>query len=601
LRHRHPSGVRRNDPFRIIISPTASFYCRAALLAARPFLSWMLALRPYRALYRRACTSSTSAFCIRALRTLDIEIDLAAGSASSVPPAGPLIVVANHPHGIVDGLALADVVSRRRPDVRVLTNHRLAQIPDLEDLCLFVDVSRGRDSAARSLAGLRGALRWLKDGHVLVVFPAGSVAHGAWQTTATPVDSDWQDTVGRLALQSSATVVPAFIAGRNRRWFYRVGQLHHSLRTLLLARELLALRGGRIEIRLGRPMLLASGDGSARDGTQVTALMRVAVDRLAHSHAISASRTDLMTIDASDPAALGREVQRLTDQRLLESGRFEVFCAPASRIPSVLEEIGRLRELTFRGVGEGTGHALDLDRFDEHYLHLFVWNADAREIVGAYRIGCVDRILASHGIEGLYTSTLFRYDHRLLSRLGPAIELGRSFVRAEYQRSSNALLLLWRGIAQFVAQSRRYRVLFGPVSISSRYTDMSQHLLRAFLAQNARHRELADLVEAVNKPMDLRLSSGFEGWSAGDLQSLDRLIASREPDGKGIPVLLRQYLRLNAKLLGFSVDAAFGDALDALMMVDLAEVDRVMLNRYFGSQEAARLVSFRSEPRDAAA
>jgi putative hemolysin len=359
----------------------------------------------------------------------------------------------------------------------------------------------------------------------------------------------------------------------------------------LLARELLAQRGGRIEVRLGRPISIAGGDATAGPGSRVTGLMRLAVDGLAHTHSTSVQRPELTT-GALGRGALTTDVQELrSNHRLLGNGRFEVFCAPASRIPRVLREIGRLRELTFRGVGEGTGHDLDLDRFDEHYLHLFVWNVEAQEVVGAYRLGCVDRILESYGITGLYTTTLFRYDDRLLSRLGPSIELGRSFVRTEYQRSSNALLLLWKGIARFVAQSRRYRVLFGPVSISSRYTDMSQYLLRAFLAQNARHRELAELVEPVNRPAELQSPSVAHHFAASDLAALDRLIGSQEPDGKGVPVLLRQYLKLNARLLGFNVDPAFGDALDALMMVDLTKVDRVILNRYFGAQEAARLLS----------
>jgi putative hemolysin len=167
------------------------------------------------------------------------------------------------------------------------------------------------------------------------------------------------------------------------------------------------------------------------------------------------------------------------------------------------------------------------------------------------------------------------------------VELGRSFVRAEYQKSSNVLMLLWKGIAQFVVRSDRYRVLFGPVSISARYGDASRELLQAFLLQNARHRELAELVTALVPPAR-DVATGLT--CPADVQQLDKLIAGFELDGKGIPVLLRQYLRLNAKLLAFNVDAAFGDALDALMMVDLADVDRAILTRYFGREGAVRVL-----------
>jgi putative hemolysin len=294
------------------------------------------------------------------------------------------------------------------------------------------------------------------------------------------------------------------------------------------------------------------------------------------------------------PEALEQEIDGLSSEHhILAAGAYDVYCAPASCLPVVLREIGRLREISFRAVGEGTGRTIDLDEFDEHYHHLFVWHRDTREIVGAYRIGFTDQIVATRGIRGLYTSSLFRYDERLLARLGPAVELGRAFVRAEYQRSSNALLLLWKGIAQVVTRAGRYRVLYGPVSISSHYADTSQRLLRDFLAQNHYDRELGHLVEGICPPKD---ASGavFPSDRLTDLDDLQRRVVAGEADGKGVPVLLRQYLRLNARVLGFNVDRAFGEALDALMMVDLRDVDLPILTRYFGRQHAERLVAERA-------
>jgi putative hemolysin len=283
-----------------------------------------------------------------------------------------------------------------------------------------------------------------------------------------------------------------------------------------------------------------------------------------------------------DPALLQRDVDALpADSRLLSSGAFDVYCAAAPAIPHLLEEIGRLRELTFRAVGEGTGRRIDLDAFDGHYWHLFVWNRTRREVVGGYRLGPTDTVVAGHGLSGLYTTTLFRYDQRMLERLGPALELGRSFVRAEYQRGYNPLLLLWRGIGRFVAREPRYRVLFGPVSISSRYRDQSQQLLRAFLAQEHADAALAELVDPVNPPAPL-VPPPREAVAAADVGELDALI-SRIEGRRGIPVLLRQYMRLNATLLGFNVDPAFGGALDALMMVDLLRLPDSTLERYLGA------------------
>ena len=186
---------------------------------------------------------------------------------------------------------------------------------------------------------------------------------------------------------------------------------------------------------------------------------------------------------------------------LVESGPFQVFCVRAGQIPATLLEIGRLRAVTFRAVGEGSDCSLDLDRFDERYLHLFSWDRDHRQIVGAYRIGQTDRIVADAGVDGLYTRTLFRYDERLIERMrAPALELGRSFVRAEYQKNYNALLLLWKGIGRFIALHPQYRLLFGPVSISARYSDASHQLLMSFLRQNHFATEFGELVDALHPP-----------------------------------------------------------------------------------------------------
>ncbi|MFN7983565.1 MAG: GNAT family N-acyltransferase [Vicinamibacterales bacterium] len=282
----------------------------------------------------------------------------------------------------------------------------------------------------------------------------------------------------------------------------------------------------------------------------------------------------------SSADAVAWDIAKLpTSACLVASGEFQVFVATARQIPAALAEIGRLRECTYRAIGEGTGRTLDLDTFDEDYLHLFLWDRARRVIVGAYRIGQTDRVTAERGVEGLYTRTLFRYDERLIARLSPALELGRAFVRAEYQKDFSPLLLLWKGIGQFVVQHPRYRVLFGPVSISARYSDSSHNLLMAFLEQNHRDHDLAELVRAVN-PAQPR--SAASTTVPKKLEETNALVAQSEADGKGVPVLLRQYLKLNARLLGFNVDPDFGDALDALMMVDLTNVAPGILHRYLG-------------------
>jgi putative hemolysin len=289
-----------------------------------------------------------------------------------------------------------------------------------------------------------------------------------------------------------------------------------------------------------------------------------------------------------DPELLADEVASLNPDRLLvDEGDQQVFLADATEIPNVLREIGRLRELSFREVGEGTGRELDLDRFDDSYQHLFVWQSARHEIVGAYRIGSCDSILFREGVRGLYSATLFRYSRQLFEAMGPALELGRSFVRSEYQRSLAGLALLWKGLAQFVLRHPRYAILFGPVSISADYHSASQALITSFLKENNYRHPWARWVRPRTPlrghiPHRIRVA----GRELRHLDDVSAFIAEIETDHKGVPILLRQYLKLGGRLLGFNVDPDFSNVLDVLLMVDLRNTEERTLARYMGRSGA---------------
>jgi len=298
----------------------------------------------------------------------------------------------------------------------------------------------------------------------------------------------------------------------------------------------------------------------------------------------------MQVIDEVPRSALQTEIDALPpSQRLVDRGGFRVYLARAAEIPWVLQELGRLRELTFRAVGEGTGRCADVDVFDTYYLHLFVWDVRANAIAGAYRLGLADEILARRGPRGLYTHSLFEYPPGLLDVVNPAIELGRSFVRSEYQRSFAPLMLLWCGIGRFIECAPRYATLLGPVSISSRYAPASRRLMVEYLSRYPADGRLASQVRPRRPFCDEARAPASDAVISAPttLDELSRLIARIEPDGKGVPVLLRHYLRLGARLLGFSVDAEFADALDALMIVDVRQVDPMMLARYMGDSGSA--------------
>jgi putative hemolysin len=256
----------------------------------------------------------------------------------------------------------------------------------------------------------------------------------------------------------------------------------------------------------------------------------------------------------------------------------------------MLRELGRLREVTFRLAGEGTGKPRDLDHFDRYYWHVLLWNKTKQELVGAYRAGDTAKILAEHGLNGLYTSTLFRYDERVFEKIGPALELGRSFVRAEYQRQYAPLLLLWKGIARLLTTHTDTPVLFGAVSISNDYSKASREMIYRFFEARMQDDELAGMIE----PRRPFRPTGLRPWDCRamchalrDLEDLSQPIIDVERDGKGLPILLRQYAKVGGKLLGFNIDRKFSNVLDGLVVVDLRKTAPALLERFMGRQAAA--------------
>ena len=317
----------------------------------------------------------------------------------------------------------------------------------------------------------------------------------------------------------------------------------------------------------------------------------------ASAHEIESSSAGLRSaspvIDEVPREVLKAEIEALPpSQRLVHSGCFHVYWAHATQIREVLQEIGRLRELSFRAVGEGSGKSADVDSFDAYYLHMFVWDARVDAIVGAYRLGLAQQILSQCGMRGLYTHSLFRYDPRILELLKPAIELGRSFVRAEYQRSFAPMLLLWRGIARFIEVSPQYGVLFGAVSISNSYSGVSRELMVEYLSTHAAETHMARYVQP-RRPFRYKRTavSDLKPAVPRSIEELSRAIAQIEPDQKGIPILLRQYLRLGGRIIAFNVDSAFGNVLDGLMVVDLRQIDSAILERYMGKPA---MIAFRA-------
>jgi putative hemolysin len=541
----------------------------------------------------------------RLLKVLDISFLISADDLKHVPRSGSAIVAVNHPFGILDGAVLASLLTRLRPDVRFLANGILTVLPELRELVIPVDPISGRSAVAKNGRGLRQSIAHLRKGGMLVIFPAGEVAHFRWRAGAV-TEAEWNPAVARLVRIVGAPVVPMYIPGANGPAFQIAGMAHPALRTALLGWELLNKRGRRVEVQVGAPItaqkLLAMPTPREqvdylRWRTHLLATREQFKPHTAVPLSVRKKQANDRPIAAPMPTAdVAGEIATLPAGCVLgQSGDLEVYLSRAKHIPNVLHELGRLREITFRGVGEGTGKPLDIDEFDAHYLHLFVWNARSKELVGAYRLAPTDVVRIRYGVRGLYTATLFRFGDPFLDRLGPALELGRSFIREEYQRGFAPLLLLWKGIGAFVARNSRYKILFGPVSISNRYQAVSRELMISFLEKYALLRDWTGLVQnrhafhekflkGANRPA--LPDSGF------DIDDLSELVSDIEQQQTGVPILLRQYLKLGGKLLGFNVDPKFANALDGLILVDLTKTDPKLLERYLGKSEAQRFLEF---------
>lgn len=514
-----------------------------------------------------------------------------------IPSQGPLVTVANHPFGGVEGIILGDILRRARPDVRVLGNYLLQKMTELSNWIIPVDPFGNRSSAIANARAIKAAIRWVAEGGSLVTFPAGEVAHFDWGRKRI-TDPRWSPHVGAIIRHARADVLPVFFPGANSLFFQIAGLFHPRLRTALLPHELVNKSSQAINVYIGKVIPWKKLQ-DFKDNEALTEYLRNCTFFLQNRlrtpkkslSSIIFSRLGAHPLKPVAPAVeasiLGREIEALPpSQKLVQGGDFAVYVARPEQIPQMLNEIGRLREHTFREVHEGTGQPADLDRFDAHYLHLFLWNHKKTELAGAYRLGLTDIILKNQGPKGLYTTTLFKFKRPLLRMLENAIEVGRSFIRSEYQKEYRCLSLLWQGIGHFVVLHPNYKILFGPVSISQDYQSFSKNMIVQFLRLNKLHPELSRYVKPRAPYRALRAAKIARQTVAtlvNDIDDVSVLISEIEKDGKGVPILLKHYLRLNAQILSFNVDRQFSNVIDSLILVDLTKADFKLLRRFMGS------------------
>ena len=559
------------------------------------FAGKFVPIKQARDLYRRVSAAPHGFRLESLLAEMRIDLEIQPADLERIPAKGPLIAIANHPFGVLDGAALAVLLSRVRPDVRLLANSLLAGIPELHQYCIFVDPFHTQSSADKNLRPLKQAIDWLRRGGALAVFPAGEVSQINVRE-AQVTDPEWSTIPARLLRKTAAAALPIYFCGRNSMTFQLLGLIHPRLRTLFLLQEFLQQSEKKVPVRIGK-LIPSEFITSLENDGEATEYLRL------RTYLLSYRGKERMSLPAKVRAKLPRkpqepvaaavpkrfviaDIEALPADRLLtENSEFAVYAARGAEMPRLLDELGRLREITFRAAGEGTGRSADIDHFDEYYWHILLWDKEHKELAGAYRAGNTDQIIRAHGIKGLYTQTLFRYDERLFLKIGSALELGRSFIRREYQRQFAPLLFLWKGIARFIASRPETPVLFGAVSISKEYSRLSREMIVRYFEQRDDGHDFTDLIQPrtpFRAPLLRRWDCRAVCSALRDLDELAEPISDVEEDGKGLPILIRQYAKLGGKLIAFNLDRKFSDVVDGLILVDLRQTNTAVLDRYMG-------------------
>jgi len=521
------------------------------------------------------------------LSHLDTKLAIHHGfNLKDIPSSGAIVFVANHPLGGLDGMLLAQMLLKIRPDLKVLTNEVLLAFPEFSELFIGVDVLNLKKQK-QNAKGILKLSRHLANNGAALIFPAGIVSKIKLKDFSIQ-EQPWNPMVARLIKKHRTDCMPIYIHSQNRLAFYLSGHIHKRLRTALLGREMLAKKHTEIKITVGK-IIPFNELLQAKDPQALTEYLKLCCQCHCEKDKFNNNNSkELIEIKQNITHKNSKlQLNKLSPYLLLEYKSMAVYCAPYEKLGCMMEQISISREQTFRAVDEGTGKELDSDIYDPFYWHLWVWDHDKNQIVGGYRLAKVDEIIRKHGLSKLYSNSLYKYDTVFVKSLSHSVEVGRSFVTPQYQRHPRALDLLWKGIGAYMLNNPNYHALFGCVSISRQYSNLA----RALLADTLIHHYSVDksLSKLVKPRIPLNLKN--KPWSDKLLPSLAKIpiinkLLGQIESGKTIPTLIRHYLALNGKFITFSVNKSFNKSLDGLILVDLCEAPDKYLNRYLGKEGA---------------
>ncbi|WP_435136118.1 GNAT family N-acyltransferase [Formosa sp. A9] len=526
------------------------------------------------------------AFLDRILDEFDIKFEIPEEDLKRLPKDGAYITVSNHPLGGIDGILLLKLMLEQRADFKIIANFLLHRVAPLKPYIMPVNPFEDRKDVKSSVAGFKNALLHLKEGHPLGVFPAGEVS--TYREGKLVVDKPWEAAALKLVKRAEVPVVPIYFHAKNSKLFYRLSQLNDTLRTAKLPSEMLTQKRRVIKVRIGKPIPVADQKEYAtlheyseflRRKTYMLANVFEDKSKILNSLSSTLKTTKLpkRIVTPVDTILMNEEVEQLraADCRLLQSKNYEVFLATTDQIPNVLREIGRLREITFRAVGEGTNESIDLDKFDTYYHHMFLWDDDQKVIAGAYRMGLGAQIYKKYGIDGFYLQDLFRFEPELHKMMSESIEMGRAFIVKEFQLKPMPLFLLWRGIVHTTLRYPEHKYLIGGVSISNQFSNFSKSLMIEFMKSHYYDPYVAQYVHP-KKEFKVKLKDADKDFvfdaTEADLNKFDKIIDEVEPGNLRLPVLLKKYIKQNARLVAFNVDPLFNNAVDGLMYIKIADL-----------------------------
>jgi len=505
-----------------------------------------------------------------------------------IPAQGRVLIVANHPLGSLDGLALLKMVSEIRADVRIVATTLLNQITPLNKLFLSVD---NLSKKARHLKSMRTIVKALDAEQAVIMFPAGEVSRIG---PGGVRDGKWKTGFLHLAAKTNTPIVPVYIDAKNSALFYSLSSLYKPLGTIMLVNEMFKKHSVEISLRVGKQIPWDAIAAPDLPKKQIAKRMRKQVYMLARKTRKKKPQLFDTIENVIHPAKSKLIRKELKQSQLIgaaDDGK-QIYLFDYQPNSSVMHEIGRLRELSFRAVREGTGNALDIDAYDRYYRHLILWDEDELEIVGAYRIGETAKIIQSSGLQGLYTHSLFDFDNELLPYLEDSIELGRSFVQPRYW-GRRSLDYLWFGIGAYLQQNPEVKYMFGPVSLSASYPQAARELIGDFYSEL--FGSDIDLAEP-RTPFEFQHSGLFERFRSVATESEYKQAFSllkQHLDGMGVrlPTLYKQYVEIcdpgGCEFLGFNVDPDFSDCIDALILVHVDAIKQKKRERYISGHVAS--------------